>query len=120
MFAIESPQKALEYFEAKLEFTTEPGDLYDMIQNNEVKVIDVRAEKDYREGHIPAAVNLPKERWATCEGLTHDRPNVVYCYSMLCYLALKACIEFTKAGYRVVELTGGFKGWQRSHLPIEK
>lgn len=121
MFAVESAEKAVEYFETKLEFTTEPGDLYDMMMNHEdINIIDVRAEKDYKEGHIPGAKNLPKEKWGTFEGLDRERPNIVYCYSILCYLAPKACLEFAKEGYRVVELTGGFKGWQRNHLPIEK
>jgi 3-mercaptopyruvate sulfurtransferase SseA len=62
MLAVVSPTKAQEYFEAKLEFTTDPHGLNEWIKNNEVNVIDVRAEQDFRKGHIPGAVNLPKDR----------------------------------------------------------
>jgi rhodanese-related sulfurtransferase len=115
-----SPQKALEYFEAKLEFTTDPHTLNELIKNDEVNVIDVRFEEDFRTGHIPGAVNLPKDRWSSFDGLTHDRPNVVYCYTTTCYLATKACKEFAESGYPVIELFGGFEEWKNSKMPIEK
>ena len=119
MLTVESPQKALEYFDSMLEFTTESGDLHEMIKNNEVNVVDVREEKDYKKSHIPGAINIPQDKWSDCRGLVHDKPNVVYCYNMLCYLAPKACREFARCGYPVMMLLGGFKGWERSRLPVE-
>jgi rhodanese-related sulfurtransferase len=115
-----SPQKALEFFEAKLEFTTDPHGLNESIKNDEVNVIDVRAPEDFRKGHIPGAVNLPKDRWGSFDGLTHSKPNVVYCYSITCYLATRACKEFAESGYPVVELIGGFEEWQKNKMPIEE
>lgn len=56
-------QKAEEYFTAKNSFTTGPVEVSKKIENGEnIVVIDVRAEEDFRNGHIPGAVNLPQEQ----------------------------------------------------------
>lgn len=115
-----SPHKALEYFETKLEFQVDPMGLNESIKRGEVNIIDVRLPEDYKKGHIPGAINLPKERWSSFEGLTTEKPNVVYCYSISCFLAARACREFAEGDYPVVELVGGFEEWKKYNLPIEK
>lgn len=36
-------------------------------------------------GHIPGAINLPRDRWHTLDGLRKDQTNVLYCYSQVCH-----------------------------------
>ena len=120
MFTMISPHKALEYFEAKLEFTLGPYELNELIKRGEVNVIDVRAEKDYKQGHIPEAINLPEGKWVTLEGLNYDRTNVIYCYGITCFLATRACRRFAENGYPVMELIGGFEEWKKNNMPIKK
>ena len=92
---ISDPQKAKEYFEAKMAFTTGPVELKRMMKQGEnINIVDVRAAEDYAEGHIPGAVNLPKDKWQTLEGLRKDKTNVLYCYSQVCHLAATAAVEF--------------------------
>lgn len=117
---IQDPAKAKEYFEAKMAFTTGPIELERAIQSGEVNVVDVRASEDYAEGHIPGAVNLPKDRWQTLEGLRKDKVNVLYCYSQVCHLAAAAAVEFSGKGYPVMELEGGIRAWKDHELDIEK
>src|SRR5688572_14244011 len=74
---IQDPAKAKEFFEAKMAFTTGPVELERMMKEGSVNVVDVRAADDYAKGHIPGAVNLPKERWASLQGLRKDRTNVI-------------------------------------------
>lgn len=115
-----SPKKASEYFATKLEFTTGPFELYNMIQQNEsIKIIDVRAEEDFKDGHIPCALNLPKDKWETGHGLSSDKINVICCYSEVCHLAAQAAREFALKGYSVMELEGGYEEWTHHNLPIE-
>lgn len=114
------PAKAREYFEDKMAFTTGPVELERLLENDEVNIVDVRAEDDYRHGHIPGARNLPQERWGTLEGLERNKVNVLYCYSQVCHLAAKAAVEFAGHGYSVMELEGGFAGWESHEFQIEK
>jgi rhodanese-related sulfurtransferase len=118
---VRDPQKAKEYFEDKIAFTTGPVELDRMIKQGEhINIVDVRAAEDYAEGHIPGAINLPKEKWHTLEGLRKDKTNVLYCYTLVCHLAATAAVEFASKGYPVMELEGGFNTWKEYDMEIEK
>ncbi len=115
-----SAKKAKKYFEAKLNFTTGPMELHEMIKNNEnINIIDVRATEDFSTGHIIGALNLPKTGWSTFKGLTKDRVNIIYCYSEVCHLAASAARYFAEHDFPVMELEGGFEEWKRFNLPTE-
>jgi rhodanese-related sulfurtransferase len=115
-----SPTKAAEYFENKLEFTTGPFELQEMLKNNEVTVIDVRSPEDFRKGHIPGSINLTKDKWSSFAGLSENKTNVLYCYSIVCHLSARGCKYFAENGYPVMELEGGFDEWQKYGLPVER
>ena len=118
--SINDPVKAKEFFEAKMTFTTGPVELERAMKNNEVNVIDVRAAEDYVDGHIPRAINLPKDQWHTLKGLRKDKTNVLYCYSQVCHLAATAAVEFASKGYPIMELDGGWRWWKDDGFAIEK
>ncbi len=114
------PEKARQFFENKLAFTTGPVELArNLKQGAPIAVIDVRAAEDFRKGHIPGAVNLPHDRWESCEGLRKDQLNVLYCYSQVCHLAATAAVEFAAKGYSIMEMDGGFTAWKEHDLEIE-
>ena len=117
---INDPAKAKEFFEDKMAFTTGTVELERMMKNNEVNVVDVRAAEDYAQGHIPGAVNLPKDQWQSLKGLRKDQTNVLYCYSQVCHLAAKAAVEFAGQGYPVMDLDGGWRWWKEDGFDIEK
>ncbi len=117
-----SPADARRYFEAKLAFTTGPVELDGWIRSGEdnLVVVDVRDPEDYAKGHIPGAINIPKERWQNPQGLSKNKTNVVYCYSQQCHLAANACARFASMDYPVMELEGGFEAWKRTEFDIEQ
>ncbi|HWY78402.1 MAG TPA: rhodanese-like domain-containing protein [Verrucomicrobiae bacterium] len=118
---VPDPVKARDYFENKLSFTIGPVELDHMLKAHEnINLIDVRAEEDYRKGHIPGAINLPRDKWDTLEGLSKEKSNIVYCYSMVCHLAATAAHEFASKGYPMMELEGGFDEWKEHGLEVEK
>ena len=115
-----SPKKAKKFFEAKMNFTTGPVELKQMIDSNEnINIVDVRSSEDFVKGHIPGAINLPKQSWSTHNGLKYNGVNIIYCYSEVCHLAAAAAKEFAERGFSVMELEGGFEGWQHYNMPIE-
>jgi rhodanese-related sulfurtransferase len=81
---INDPAKAKEYFEARIALSTGPVELERMMKNNEVNVVDVRAAEDYAEGHIPGAINLPKDQWQTLRGLRKDKMHECAVLSSRC------------------------------------
>ena len=117
---INDPAKAKEFFEAKMAFTTGPVELERMMKNKEVNIVDVRAAEDYAEGHIPGAVNLPKDQWRSLTDLRKDKINVLYCYSQVCHLAATAAVQFAEQGYPIMELDGGWRWWKDDGFDVEK
>jgi rhodanese-related sulfurtransferase len=113
------PKDALRYFTDKMSFTTGPVELSRKLQDTGIVVVDVRAAKDYEEGHIPGSINLPKDRWSGISGLAKDKLYVLVCYSHVCHLAATAAIELARAGLSVMEMDGGFKSWKDHKLPTE-
>jgi rhodanese-related sulfurtransferase len=116
------PQKAKEYFRAKLEFTTGPVEVSHMLEqgNENINVIDVRDADSYAKGHVPGAVNLPEEKWRTFAGLRKDKLNIPCCYSQTCHLAATAAVEFATNGFPVMEMEGGFEAWKANDLQVEE
>ena len=119
---IHSPEKARAYFEDKLAFTTGPVELDRWMKSgeNNLVIVDVREAEDYSKGHLPGAVNIPRNEWGNPRGLGKDKTNVVYCYSQQCHLAANACVQFAAKGYPVMELDGGFDVWKEHELDIEQ
>ena len=119
---VHDPAKAKAYFEAKVAFTTGPVELERTIKSGDSNftVIDVRAAEDYDKGHIPGAINVPREKWDSFEGLSKDKTNIVYCYTQQCHLAANACLHFASKGYPVMELEGGFEAWRENELDIDQ
>ncbi len=113
-------KKAFEFFQNKMTFTLGPMELKtQMDEKNAFNIIDVRAADDFAKGHVPGAINLPKDQWVNLEALKKDQVNIIYCYSIVCHLAARAAVEFASKGFPVMELDGGFKSWTEHHLPIE-
>ena len=108
------------FFEDRLEFTRGPVELNKMIkEGQEINIIDVRRPEDYSKEHIPGAINLPEDKWSTFKGLSKDRPNIVYCYSQVCQLSMKAAKYFVEHEFPTILLTGGIEEWKNNELPVE-
>lgn len=78
------------------------------------KIIDVREEWEYREGHIEGAENIPFSafEWAEREGkIPKDKPLAVYCLHGIRSLRT---LKFLHAkGYKKARhLSGGFEAYQ--------
>ena len=103
-----------------MEFTTGPIELNGMIQQQEdINIIDVRKPEDFRQGHIPGAINKYRQLDESFTGLSKDRNNIIYSYSEDCHLAPLSAREFAEHSYPVIELEGGFESWKMHNLPLE-
>ena len=112
-------ERAVRFFQEKLEFTIGPVELKHRMGEHDMLVLDVRDEADYRRGHIPGAVSLPRERWETFTGFSLTGRNVVYCYSQPCHLAAAACLRFARQGFHMMEMEGGMEAWKHAGYEVE-
>jgi rhodanese-related sulfurtransferase len=85
-------------------------------------LVDVRTPKEYQEGHVPNAINIPlhllQDDIANIE-LNKDKTLVLYCRSG--YRAGKAAKILQNHGYsKLKHLEGDMLGWSKAKLPIEK
>lgn len=114
------PAQAREFFEKKMSFTTGPVELNEQIESHaDLVIVDVRAREDFEDGHIPGAISLPREKWNAPEGLSKEKPNVLYCYSPVCHLGAAAAVQLAAMGYPVIEMDGGFQAWEENDLEVE-
>ncbi|PZD73987.1 Thiosulfate sulfurtransferase PspE [Acaryochloris thomasi RCC1774] len=100
-----------------------PPQLLEQIEAQAAPVIlDVRSAREYREGHIPGAINiefrqLPQRlsELPTATGQT----IVVYCETGV--RAAVANVTLQNAGYTtILQLDGHMKAWRSKGLPIEQ
>jgi rhodanese-related sulfurtransferase len=85
-------------------------------------VLDVRTAKEFEQGHVPGALNVPHDELeARLPELAADRDKdvVVYCHSgRRADLAL-GMLE--KAGFtRLYHLDGDYAGWEAAQRPVER
>ena len=92
-----------------------------VLQQDNTFLLDVRTEKEYAEGHLKGSVCIDVTQanfLAKAEKqLPKDKTIALYCRSGR--RSKKAAELLANAGYRVVELSTGFLGWQSCGMPIE-
>lgn len=99
-------------------------DLLEMEANGqEYKLIEVLPEKNYKEGHIPGAINIPWDDLETKapELLKKKDLIVTYCAGYSCHSSINAVIKLTEMGYKnVLDYKAGKRGWLHAGLKLVK
>jgi ArsR family transcriptional regulator len=108
------------YFRARDEF--EPisrKELLDRLRCGTATVLDVRPEDEFRQGHVPGALNIPLSQLERrLAELQVDREVVAYCRGPWCVLSFEAVASLRQRGYRARRLEDGFPEWKVAGLPI--
>ena len=90
------------------------------MKTGRVSVVDVRARSEWEAGHIPGVPNIPLGQLAErLAELPADRPLVVQCQSGA-RSAIAASVLQAHGVKDVVNLTGGFVGWEAAGNPVER
>lgn len=116
---------AIEFFEQRLRFQTDPADLAAARMSGTFTglLIDVRSAAAWEQGHIPGALHIPAPELG--ERLAELAPNprtpiVVYCWGPGCNGSTKAALTLVRLGFQEVrELIGGYEYWAREGLAVE-
>ena len=89
--------------------------------NQGAKVLDIRGETQYKQGHILNALHMPADKVSGVVDKLHDKNNalVVVCESgVRCHRVAKVLVN---EGYSNVSiLRGGIQAWISDKMPISK
>ncbi|MFZ5796987.1 MAG: sulfurtransferase [Desulfobulbus sp.] len=108
-------------YEKKVETTKiAPADLDALIKGGEATftLVDVRDVEEFREGHIPGAINIPAAEFAAKSAvLDKDKKIIVYCNSG--GRSYNAYRKLMKLGYEDIN-QAIFADWKEAGLPVAK
>ena len=80
---------------------------------DDLVLVDLRDAVSYEYGHIPGAVNIPKEAIGEAK-LPKDKTICLYCRNGIISLSLAE--EMRESGFLAVSLAGGYFAWLRVHI----
>ena len=80
------------------------------------KIIDVRTEKEYNQGHIKGAINIPEETlYERIPEMYADRNTLIYLYCDTGYRGAAGTRLLRSMGYdRAFNIESGIKGWEKT------
>lgn len=111
-----------DYFTAKLSYETDASDVHaDLRAGKPIVVIDVRSVEAWAQGRVAGATHMHYseiETRAPAE-IPSGSEVVVYCWSPGCNAGAKGALAFSRLGYPVREMIGGFEYWAREGYPVE-
>jgi len=101
----------------------EPVSRSEMLQRLEegsAILLDVRPSDEYRQGHLPGALNVTLEALASgAVDLPKGREIIAYCRGPYCILSAEAVRLLHRQGFNVRRLEDGFPEWQAAGLAVE-
>ena len=87
----------------------------------DVLLLDVRPEREYREGHIPRARSLPVDELEDrLDELPEDREIVAYCRGPYCVFSDQAVEKLREAGFAARRLEEGLPDWTAEGHSVAK
>lgn len=98
--------------------TTE--ELEERLEEENVILLDVRPEDEYRSGHIPGARSVPVDKLETrFDELPEEGEVVAYCRGPYCVFSDEAVRRLQDEGRTARRLEGGLPDWAAEGRPVE-
>jgi rhodanese-related sulfurtransferase len=83
-------------------------------------LLDVRPKREYNNGHIPKAINIPPDELSSrLKKLPKNKEYIAYCRGPFCVFADEAVSMLSKKGFKARRLVEGFPDWKSRGLKIE-
>lgn len=108
---------------SRVEFLSLESLLEMKANDDKFKLVEVLSKEEYKEGHIPRAINIPLEKLETtaAQQLKKTDNIVVYCASYSCQASTKATRKLLGMGYsKTLDFKAGKRGWVHAGLELEK
>lgn len=99
--------------------TLDAAELSALLATDQVVLLDVRPEEEYRAAHIPGARSMPVDRLAErLPELPPDLPVVAYCRGPYCVMSIDALALLEASGRRGYRLEAGVPEWRAAGRPV--
>jgi rhodanese-related sulfurtransferase len=99
-----------------------PQQVTQKINNEDAKVLDIRAKDEFNKGHLPNAINIPArdvQKRVSELASYKDTPLILICKTGTTAGATGSILA--KEGFtKLFKLRGGIMDWQGSNLPLVK
>ena len=93
-------------------------ELQQKIASEDVIILDVRPEEEFRRGHIHQALSIPIDQLSErLDELPETTEIIAYCRGPLCVYADEAVRMLREKGFKAKRLEEGFPDWQAEGLP---
>ena len=89
------------------------------VNNANALVVDLREPKEFREGHVVDALNIPYAKLAE-RMADFDKTRPLVLVDKMGQHSAAAGRTLMQAGYQVSRLNGGMSEWTASNLPVVK
>ncbi len=96
--------------------------LKEKLDKNDIVLIEVLDEEQFKQSHIRSAINIPLKKIGTEAKQRFDPKQeiVVYCSNTACSASPAAARKLSDLGFeRVYDYEGGKQAWQDAGLPME-
>ena len=103
--------------------SVDPAGAVRLVNRENAQVVDVREDREWREGHIPGAIHLPlsqldKDLDRLAPYREQEKPLVLVCRSGS--RSVTAAVRLRRAGFdSVYNLSGGATAWKQAGMPLE-
>jgi len=103
-------------------------DFFQLQESGKALVIDARPSFVYQFGHVPGAINLPKNRCGEAiarrdaefrSAIASGKKIVVYCTGLTCPDAHAVADHLAASGISASVFPGGWDAWQEAGMPVE-
>lgn len=101
--------------------TLSSSELAEKMKQEDITIIDVRPQKEFDEGHISGALNIPVDNLSKkMDELPKDQEVVAYCRGPFCVFADNAVELLREKGFNAKRLDEGYPEWMLEKLPVEQ
>ena len=95
-------------------------ELIEKMENEEVVLLDVRPEEEFKAGHISSALSIPYDQLASrFDELPKNKEIIAYCRGPFCVFADDASEFLLRNNFKSKRLKEGYPDWKLKGLPIE-
>jgi rhodanese-related sulfurtransferase/DNA-binding transcriptional ArsR family regulator len=97
-----------------------PEDLMQRLRDGTSVILDVRPPEEYRQGHLPQALNItPGELEQRMGELPAGVEIIAYCRGAWCILSFEAVQKLRVHGFKARRLQDGFPEWKAAGYLVE-